>query len=156
MKTSLSFNLTKKKYTPFEILLRILVRNLRTHLGIYFRKVFYDQKSLFFLSICLLLNISIAKHIFPDKKEFFKFLGYNLKIFVIPQGVTDFLLEQVLLKIVVQQMFQLYIWSKSLKNICGGFHLCKNEKRKEKEISDQLIFSKNAILVRYRDSSSSF
>ena len=119
-----------KKYTPFEVLLRILVRNLRTHLGIYFRKAFYDQKDLCFLSICLLLNISIAKHIFPDKKEFFKFLGYNLKIFVIPQGVTDFLLEQVLLKIVVQQMFQLYVWSKSLKNVCGGFHLCKNEKRK--------------------------
>ena len=35
----LSFNLTKK-YIPFEVLLRMLVRNLRTPLGIYFRKVF--------------------------------------------------------------------------------------------------------------------
>ena len=59
LKTSLSLNITKK-YTPFE-LLKILVLNLRTHVGIYFRKVFYmTKKTCFFLSICLLLNISIV------------------------------------------------------------------------------------------------
>ena len=45
-------------------------------------------------------------------------------------------------------MFQLYIRAKSLKSICGGFHLCKIEKKNEKknkscEISDQVIFLKN-------------
>ena len=51
-------------------------------------------KKYFFLSICLLLSISIVKWIFPDKKEVSKLLGYNLKVFVIPEEVTEsFLLE---------------------------------------------------------------
>ena len=83
-----------KTYITFEILLGILDRNLRTHLGIYFRKGFYMTKKSFCLSICLLLNISIVKWIFPDKKEVSKLLGYNLKVFVIPEEVTEsFLLE---------------------------------------------------------------
>ena len=62
MKTSLSFNLSKREI-PFEILLRSLARNLRTHLGMYFRNVFYMTKKLVF-SICSLLNLSIVKRIF--------------------------------------------------------------------------------------------
>ena len=31
-------------------------------------------------------------------------------------------------------MFQLHIWSKSLKSICGGFHLFKVEKKKKKKL----------------------
>ena len=51
-------------------------------------------KKSFCLSICLLLNISIVKWIFPDKKEVPKLLDYNLKVFVIPEEVTEsFLLE---------------------------------------------------------------
>ena len=62
LNTSLSFTLAKK-YNLFEILLRILVQNLRTHLGIYFSKVFYmTKKTCFFLfGYCwmyLLLNRS--------------------------------------------------------------------------------------------------
>ena len=38
-------------------------------------------------------------------------------------------------------MFQLYMWQKSLTNICEGFHLCKVEKKKKKswETLDQFF-----------------
>ena len=36
-----------------------------------------------------LLNISIVKGIFLDKKEISKLLRYNLKMFVIPEAVTE-------------------------------------------------------------------
>ena len=65
LKTSLSFNLSKP-FAPFEILLRILVRNLRTYLGIYFKIFFYMTKNLLF-SIYLLIAEYGSRKILPKK-----------------------------------------------------------------------------------------
>ena len=65
LKTSLSFNLSKP-FAPFEILLRILVRNLRTYLGIYLKIFFYMTKNLLF-SIYLLIAEYGSRKILPKK-----------------------------------------------------------------------------------------
>ena len=88
-----------EKLNSFQGFLRVLAGDLRTHLAIYFRNVFYMTKKLVF-AICLLLNLSIVK-----------------RIFYVP-------------------MFQLYMWQKSLTNICEGFHLCKVEKNIYEKLRD--------------------
>ena len=52
----------------------------------------YDQKTYF--SICLLLDSSIVKRIFHEKKEVSKLLGGNLKTFVLPEAVTESVLSE--------------------------------------------------------------
>ena len=45
-------------------------------------------------SICLLLNLSIVKRIFHEKKEFSKLSGDDLKIFALPEAVTESALSE--------------------------------------------------------------
>ena len=48
-----------EKVNSFRDFVKVLAQSLRTHLGIYFRNVFYMTKKTYF-SICLLLNLSIV------------------------------------------------------------------------------------------------
>ena len=48
-----------EKVNSFRDFVKVLAQSLRTHLGIYFRNVFYMTKKTYF-SICLLLNLFIV------------------------------------------------------------------------------------------------
>ena len=51
------------------------------------KRLLTDQQSCFF--ICLLLNLSIVKRMFHERKEVSKLLGDNLKFFLLPEAVTE-------------------------------------------------------------------